>query len=544
LLTGVAACAPGVVVEYTAAAALVASSVLWLEAWLVMAMVRRMPALDRVGWFLVGAAISLVASARLLELLAGYLSLTLLPAVDLGIASFIGLGVALTWCFLPSDRAHRGVRMLQGVLDYATLLSCGVVLLSIGAPHSVLSIPPGAPGWESVLADSLVLLAYPLLLIARARILRAIHWCFWLAALLRIGVLSIDLFGPRWAADTVVQAVLMYSETLRYSLLALAALRWLQRSPQRPPQADAPLHLASPVPTIVLALTMGVTLLPQAALTLGAASIVCIGVLRALLIALRRHALFRRLAQERQQEKRAWARQARASDELRDRLARLIHDQAAPLHGLVRIQRELEDAQITVLSDRIASQLSVLEALAHEQRATLLRPATTPSGRPLRTVDALIIVRTALDAAAERARLGGVQLSQVMSARDTLVRTDAIALRRILDNLITNALDATPSGGQIVVELWHERLCPGTLTLTVRDSGCGLSVEEQTQIFAITQHKRSGPGMGLGLAIVRELATSMGGSYGVQSAPGAGSSFWVRLALAERVHVGGSPPMV
>ncbi len=103
---------------------------------------------------------------------------------------------------------------------------------------------------------------------------------------------------------------------------------------------------------------------------------------------------------------------------------------------------------------------------------------------------------------------------------------------QVLSNLIENALRITPEGGTVTV---HAE--PGTLT--VADTGPGLAEEDVLRAFErFYLYERSGSqsrtvGTGLGLAIVRELTEAMGGSVGVESRPGAGTTFTVSLPREE-----------
>jgi two-component system CheB/CheR fusion protein len=111
--------------------------------------------------------------------------------------------------------------------------------------------------------------------------------------------------------------------------------------------------------------------------------------------------------------------------------------------------------------------------------------------------------------------------------------TDRVKVRQILLNLTGNALKFTQTGS-VVVRL--ERSGTAWIELQVRDTGPGIRPEDQDRIFEpFTQvdgsHTRSAPGTGLGLAISRDLARLLGGDVSVESAPGEGSRFTVRLPL-------------
>ena len=121
-----------------------------------------------------------------------------------------------------------------------------------------------------------------------------------------------------------------------------------------------------------------------------------------------------------------------------------------------------------------------------------------------------------------------------------LHKGDAGRLRQILTNLIGNAIKFTPRGSvrlHIQQDFADQQSC--VLRFLVRDTGIGIASDKQEQIFApFTQADSSTTrrfgGTGLGLAISRQLAELMGGSIGVESSEGAGSTFWFTVVL-ERV---------
>ncbi len=107
-------------------------------------------------------------------------------------------------------------------------------------------------------------------------------------------------------------------------------------------------------------------------------------------------------------------------------------------------------------------------------------------------------------------------------------------VRQILFNLAGNAVKFTERGG---VTLSVVRKGEGRLRFVVRDTGPGVPLNKQERIFeefsqADASIARRYGGAGLGLAIVRRLATAMGGVVGLDSRPGAGAAFWVDLPLA------------
>jgi two-component system sensor histidine kinase BaeS len=115
---------------------------------------------------------------------------------------------------------------------------------------------------------------------------------------------------------------------------------------------------------------------------------------------------------------------------------------------------------------------------------------------------------------------------------DAAVSGDAGRLEQALSNLVSNALRFTPPGGTVRVDARRE----GTdVVLAVRDTGPGLSPQQQTRVFERfykTDASRSAEGTGLGLSIVRAIVEAHGGAVSVESAEGQGSTFVLRLPVS------------
>ena len=122
-----------------------------------------------------------------------------------------------------------------------------------------------------------------------------------------------------------------------------------------------------------------------------------------------------------------------------------------------------------------------------------------------------------------------------LDGADVNARADAEKARQIVLNLVTNAIKFTEPGGTITVS--YEGAADG-VRIRVRDTGRGIPPEQIGRIFdpfvQVDRHLTadSQQGVGLGLAISRDLARGMGGDLGVESAPGAGSTFTLRLPAA------------
>jgi signal transduction histidine kinase len=116
------------------------------------------------------------------------------------------------------------------------------------------------------------------------------------------------------------------------------------------------------------------------------------------------------------------------------------------------------------------------------------------------------------------------------------VDADAGKLRQMLLNLVSNAIKFTPENGTVTVAAHRD---PDAVEIAVADTGIGISKADQAKIFREFQQVDQGPGQreegtGLGLALTRRLALLHGGDVTVESEPGRGSVFTIRLPARPR----------
>jgi PAS domain S-box-containing protein len=133
----------------------------------------------------------------------------------------------------------------------------------------------------------------------------------------------------------------------------------------------------------------------------------------------------------------------------------------------------------------------------------------------------------------ERAQRGGIELQVQTDRTLSTFRGDERKLNQVVLNLLSNAVKFTPPGGS--VRMTAEAL-DGCVKIAVRDTGAGIAPEDQGAIFEAFRQvgsdvTRKREGTGLGLALVRRFVELHGGTIGVQSAPGEGSTFTVTLPL-------------
>lgn len=138
---------------------------------------------------------------------------------------------------------------------------------------------------------------------------------------------------------------------------------------------------------------------------------------------------------------------------------------------------------------------------------------------------------------AEKARAAGIHLSITAAEHLPLVSGDPKSLERALAALLDNAIKFSPNGGNINISMMRDK---SEVVIQVRDEGIGIAPEDLPRIFDRFHHlekqgDRLFSGIGLGLAITRQVIQQHNGRLDVESRPGKGATFTVRLKIVRVV---------
>jgi CheY-like chemotaxis protein len=123
------------------------------------------------------------------------------------------------------------------------------------------------------------------------------------------------------------------------------------------------------------------------------------------------------------------------------------------------------------------------------------------------------------------------------------VRADHTRLKQVVLNLVSNGIKYNRKNGSVAIEA---RRVDDWCEIAIVDTGVGLTTEQIDRIFEpfsrVSAHRDEIEGTGIGLTITRKLVALMGGAIGVESQPGAGSRFWVRIPLFQGLPGRASAP--
>ena len=214
----------------------------------------------------------------------------------------------------------------------------------------------------------------------------------------------------------------------------------------------------------------------------------------------------------------------------REFVSNAAHELRNPLAGITSSIEVLQ----TGAKDDPAARDRFLDTLAQNaERMTrltqsllmLARVEATGEGEQAEVVDVTI---AAEDAAEAIEPPDGVEV-RLEVAPDLVAEGDPVLLRQVLIGLVSNAVKNTPAPGTVTLRGSREE---GVVTIEVEDTGEGIPAEEQDRVFERFYRgsaSMEGEGFGLGLSIAKRMVDVMGGEIGLRSAPGTGSTFWVRL---------------
>ncbi len=249
------------------------------------------------------------------------------------------------------------------------------------------------------------------------------------------------------------------------------------------------------------------------------------------------HLRIRQLQSELEQQNsrlQASVQELRKLEELRNNLTDMIvHDMRSPLTGISEyLALGLESSELPEKTRKWLNEAKECTRVLMEMANTLLDVSRMEAGElPLKPT--LCDFRTLADQAADSMRMMAEQkgITVRVIGDSEPVSCDQDLIRRVINNLLHNALKYTPKGGAVGIVISRAAEGPH---IKVTDTGCGIPPEYHERIFekfgqVPAEGRGSRRSSGLGLAFCRLALQSHHGQIGVESEPGKGSTFWFTL---------------
>jgi two-component system NtrC family sensor kinase len=211
--------------------------------------------------------------------------------------------------------------------------------------------------------------------------------------------------------------------------------------------------------------------------------------------------------------------------------ASVAHEINNPLQGISNY--------LAVISRQVAKEGSLREdlemvKLGFERISEIvrrLRAFYRPAEEGMEPTDINGVVERVLALVGHQLSLGQVAVKRELAEQELPVLGSAGQLEQVLVNLVVNAQEAMPRGGQLVV---RTALCENVVQLEVSDTGLGMSEEELSTLFEPFHNGVDGKGLGLGLWISHNIIDAHGGQIEVESQMGRGTTFTISLPAYER----------
>ena len=237
---------------------------------------------------------------------------------------------------------------------------------------------------------------------------------------------------------------------------------------------------------------------------------------------------------------------ARALDSMRDALEgrryaeryiqTLTHEMKSPLAAIQGAAELLDEEMPVEVRNRFLENIRAETARSERLINRLLELSAIEGQASLETADEVdfqAIVARAIDQARPLAEAAGVQLADRAVSSPVLLRGDSFILRAAVTNLLENAIDFSPRGGAVDIDVASSG---GNVVLSIRDHGPGVPDYAREKIFerfySLRHLSSKRKGTGLGLTLVRETAELHGGTITLEPAAGGGTVARLTLPLA------------
>lgn len=213
----------------------------------------------------------------------------------------------------------------------------------------------------------------------------------------------------------------------------------------------------------------------------------------------------------------------------------LSHDLRSPITSLLSLMQWRENGVNTLTNEEMTRRVEhyARKALNLADNFLQLARAENSDQSSFHETDFVSIAHNAVDEAFAEAHNKNIRLTRNIEVEEAWLKGDAGLLERTLTNLLENAIRYSPAGSSVLLSL---RTAEGSVECCIQDQGEGIRAEDQQRIFdpfqraqnANGHHRR---GTGLGLSFVMVVAEKHHGSVSVESEPGRGSRFCLRIPL-------------
>jgi len=225
----------------------------------------------------------------------------------------------------------------------------------------------------------------------------------------------------------------------------------------------------------------------------------------------------------------------KASQAKSEFLNRVSHELRTPMNAILGFSQVLE-VESETFSEQHRTYIKELKLAGYhllELINGMLDLSRIDTDKLAISMDAVIlddVIHACLGEIEPQAKQRNIHITDLIDKHLYIVKADAARLQQVLHQLLANAVIHNHKAGQVTLAC--EALDTHHLRISVTDSGPGLSSEQQQQLFTpfgrLNNDERLG-GTGIGLAISKHLMSLMGGSIGVESQTGVGSTFWIEL---------------
>jgi signal transduction histidine kinase/CheY-like chemotaxis protein len=226
-----------------------------------------------------------------------------------------------------------------------------------------------------------------------------------------------------------------------------------------------------------------------------------------------------------------------------DFLSSMSHELRSPLNAILGFAQLMESDSPEPNPSQKESIDQILQAGWYllELINEILDLATIEAGKltlaiePVSLSEVMLECQTMIEPQAQKA---GISMTFPSFARPHFVNADRTRVKQVLINLLSNAIKYNRGQGKVAVSCTDA--ASGKLRVSVKDNGAGLSPEKLGQLFQsfnrLGQEGSAEEGTGIGLVVTKRLVELMGGSIGVESTVGLGSTFWFELAAEAAPH--------